>query len=167
MDTLNNILNGALGSILGSIVGVIGAYYLAVNTIQRTLRNDRALTQEKISIEAAGTIAVSLVNFYDLLGELMQANRARGSGDLVEIAPAHQQELAKSMRELNRDITIEATLLAKDLADKLGVARRAMRETFGVSATAAVSKSQLLELRQTIRDAGDSLRDYRRRASSI
>jgi hypothetical protein len=164
---IDNLLNGALGSILGSIVGVIGAYYLAVTTIRKTLENDRSLTQERISVEAAGAIAVDLVNFYDLLGELIQMNREKEASDLLEAEPDLQAELADTMKDLSRDITIEATLLPRALGEEVGQARKAIREILGVSAKSAVSKSQLIELRQIIRDTGDSLREYRREASAI
>jgi hypothetical protein len=167
MNTLNNLFSGALGNILGSIIGVIGAYYLAVSTIRRTIKNDRVLTQERISVEAAGTIAINLVNFYDLLGELLHMNSEKGAEDPLETEPSFLTELVRTMRSLSRDITIEATLLPRNLAEEVSRARKAMRETFGVSATATVSKGQLLELRQVIRDTGDSLREYRRNSSSF
>jgi hypothetical protein len=166
-NAINNLLNGIIGSIVGSILGVIGAYYLAVRTIRKTLQNDRALTRERVGVEAAGTIAVNLVTFYDLLGELVRNSSDKPVSASIYIEPQFGEELTKTMQLLNRDITIEATLLPQPLAQNVGHARKAMREVLGVSTKSTILKSELLELRQIIRDTGDHLREYRRNSYSI
>jgi hypothetical protein len=97
----NNLLQGALGNLVGSLLGILGAYLLAVRTIQGQLKADRQLLREQEGVAAAGRVRAQLEEISQRLFGLLI-----GPIDHADADNSASVELAASINRL-RDIQQE------------------------------------------------------------
>ena len=164
MGGWDSLLQGAIGSVLGSALGVFGAFYAAIHTIRKAQQNERVLLREQVGVRAAGEIGTVLLMMYDSLRQLLlQAGDVSGDTELT--VPTPQGSIIRDLlNQSSRLITLEGTLLPRDLANSIGNLRDAMREEFGVTTPDSVTKGKLVKLQKHLREATDELREYRRQS---
>lgn len=164
MGGWDNLLQGAIGSVLGSALGVFGAFYAAIHTIRKTQQDERVLLREQVGIMAAGEIGAVLLMVYDSLRQLLlEAGNVPNETEIT--VPAPQGAIIRDLlNQSSRLITLEGTLLRRDLANSIGDLRDAMRQEFGVTTPNSVTKGNLLKLQKHLREATDELREYRRQS---
>jgi len=156
----SNLLSGTIGS----IIGVVGAVVVAYLTVQKTRRDQEALAAKtrrdaaghaelQRQIDTSGTLAYHLVALYDELKALELGSSEPTDDDMDRLRP-----LADNLR---RSIVVDAPLMPERVEVQMKEARKEIT-VFLTKRTTPVTLTEVHEVRQTVKTAGDVLQDFRR-----